>query len=115
VASFSLICTSLVSQGTLQLNQAKMITNAQETVPANKVWKVSSVFVSEFNLNLCVDYNNDWLGLKCNSCFANNPNGGNNSVKLSIFTTELEVNGVRVLNEVSGVPTAVISYPATNC
>jgi hypothetical protein len=114
-AFFLLLSTGISAQGNLQFNQARIITNTQLTVPTDKVWKVTSVYGSEFNLNLCVDYNNDWLGLKCNSCFANNPNSGNNSVRLSVFTTEIVVNGVRVLNEVSGMPTSVISYPTTNC
>ncbi len=40
----SFVCTSatLLAQGTLQFNQVKLVTS-QQTVPANKVWKVESV------------------------------------------------------------------------
>lgn len=35
---------SLSAQGTLQFNQAKIIGSSTQTVPANKVWKVTSIY-----------------------------------------------------------------------
>jgi hypothetical protein len=44
-----LLCLSpflICAQGNLQFNQVKQVTNVQETVPANKVWKIVGVMYS---------------------------------------------------------------------
>lgn len=35
---------SLIAQGNLQFNRVKIVTNVQETVPAGKVWKATSIY-----------------------------------------------------------------------
>jgi hypothetical protein len=46
---FSLLC---LAQGNLQFNQVKIISNtdAPQTVPAGKVWKIESVFANEHDV-----------------------------------------------------------------
>jgi hypothetical protein len=44
------------AQGTLQFNRVITLSNTPETVPANKVWKVTAVYGQEIRINECVDY-----------------------------------------------------------
>lgn len=53
---FFLAVFGLNAQGTLQFNQAKIITDTQQTVPAGKVWKVSAIYGQEQRTSNCVDF-----------------------------------------------------------
>jgi hypothetical protein len=49
----ALICSVVISQGTLQFNQAKLVTNSLETVPVGKVWKITALSGALYNTH-CV-------------------------------------------------------------
>lgn len=44
------------AQGSLQFNQAKIVGNTLETVPAGKVWKVMSIYGEDFSAGSCVQF-----------------------------------------------------------
>lgn len=70
---FFIFSHSLFAQEALVFSQAKIVSNTLQAVPANKVWKVTSIYGSEF-VSECYSWNNDYLGLKCDQCWRDNPN-----------------------------------------
>lgn len=54
--SFILFMSVLTAQGGLQFNRVFTLTDQTQTVPANKVWKVTAVFGQETRVNECVDF-----------------------------------------------------------
>ncbi|MCC6599193.1 MAG: hypothetical protein IT223_00800, partial [Crocinitomicaceae bacterium] len=81
-------------------------------------WKATSIYGAEFTANQCITAASqfDWLGIKCNNYFSNPSYINNHSVSLSYFATVMIVNGVRIVNELSGMPSsgAIIKY-SLNC
>ncbi|MCC6601082.1 MAG: hypothetical protein IT223_10470 [Crocinitomicaceae bacterium] len=77
--------SSAISQGTLQFNDVKIISNSVNTVPSGKIWKITSIY--GFEANKCV------TGAALNSCNY----GGNNSVNMSV--SAFKINGFTVLSE----------------
>jgi len=56
LAIFSFFGLMSYAQGNLQFNQVKIVSNVQETVPAGKVWKVTSVLGAELRVNECINF-----------------------------------------------------------
>lgn len=54
-AAALLLAQGILAQGTLQFNQALKIGSATQTVPAGKVWKVTSVYGAQ---NACTQFEN---------------------------------------------------------
>lgn len=110
-------CVALVqvyAQGNLQFNQALIIAGSTpQTVPDGKVWKITSVYGTEFVLNQCVSNApaNNWLGLRCISQLQGSEGG--RSAMVSYFTTQLLVNGTRVVSELTGLGTQTLWDNAT--
>jgi len=102
------------AQGNLQFNQVKIVSNVLETVPTDKVWKVTSIYGHEFVLNHCVSNETsfDWLGIKCNAWYRS----GTRSARISYFATIFIVNGKQIVNEISGLPIEVDAFSGSqNC
>ena len=102
------------AQGSRQFHNALIISGTSPvTVPAGKVWKVTSLYGTEFVLNQCVSNApaNDWLGLRCASQLQGDE--GNRSALVSYFTTQLIVNGSRVVSEVTGLSNHTMWLNAT--
>jgi len=97
------------AQGNLQFNQVKIVSNVLETVPPNKVWKVTSIYGHEFVLNQCVSNQTsfDWLGFKCNSTWRTTTTF---SAIISYFATIFLVNGKQIINEISGLTNTSVTY-----
>jgi len=92
---FSLILSlPAFSQGTLQFNQAMIITNQSQTVPAGKVWKVTSV------------YGNDRI---CIPCLQNEHLNTTNCPGRFVDYTgaSFQVNSVRIFSERKWFPDQV--------
>jgi hypothetical protein len=107
IASLVLIAACAMAQGNLQFNQALIISGtAPQTVPADKVWKVTSMYGSEFVLNQCVTNAavNNWLGLRCLPLLQ--AGEGSRSTRVSYFIAQLTVNGTQVVSELTGMPVA---------
>ena len=102
-----------VAQGNLQFNQVLLVDTALQTVPANKVWKITAISGSEFRNNICVD-------ISSNSTHELNSARCAVTTALSTFLTYtisfFWVNGKRVINSIEGLPTSSNTYyQFTNC
>lgn len=110
---FFIFSHSLFAQEALVFSQAKIVSNTLQAVPANKVWKVTSIYGSEF-VSECYSWNNDYLGLKCDQCWRDNPNGGIHTVALNYFRTSFLVNAVNIVHQVSALGIAT-TRSTSNC
>jgi len=99
-ATLLLLCgTSLFAQGSLQYNQALIISDQIQTVPAGKVWKIQNIYGSEFRVNECIDLSqastHEAAKLRCVSV-------GGFSMTASYEISAFQINSVNVLNYLSG-------------
>lgn len=86
---------ALQAQGTLEFNQVMIVNNSPQTVPAGKVWKITSVY--GFNPYFCQNLNS--------TCYY----GAGNSVSMAV--SSFKINGNTVLSEC----TINRIYASTNC
>ena len=111
---FVISVITIHAQNTLTYSQALIVSDTELTVPAGKVWKVTSIYGHEFTLNQCVSNEAifDWLGIKCNPTYTS----GTRSVRISYFATIFKVNGKEIVNEISGLPAQLSPFNSThNC
>lgn len=80
---FSLLVLNSFSQNQLEFNQVKIIDNTQDVVPADKVWKVTSVYGFE---DICINMQNPE-----NSTY----------VWRKVYETAFEVNGVKITSSLT--------------
>ncbi len=106
------------SQGSLQFNQVKIITDTEETVPQDKVWKITAIYGGEWRHEECVDMDinsTHELGtrVRCALHFS-----FDYARKFNYFISGFTVNGVPVVSKISGLNTSIIGTywnPGTNC
>jgi hypothetical protein len=87
---------STFAQGNLQFNRVLIVSNAPQTVPAGKVWKVECVFGEQVNACLPVD------------CW-------NPGFYARGIATGLYVNGVLIPSAVRGFKSSQTVYSDVNC
>lgn len=112
---FILTANICLSQNKLEFNQVLLISDTEMSVPEGKVWKVTSISGADFYNNYCVINNSDfdWLGLKCNIVFTYAYD--NQSVSINFFLSSIVVNGITLINEISGMPSSVTTKYSTDC
>jgi hypothetical protein len=89
-----LLSIPVYSQGTLQFNQALIITNQNQTVPAGKVWKITSV------------YGTDRICIPC--ILSEHLNNSNCTGRFVDYTgASFQVNSVRIFSERKWFPDQV--------
>jgi hypothetical protein len=92
--------STLFAQGSLQYNQALIISDQLQTVPAGKVWKIQNIYGSEFRINECVDLSqtstHEAATIRCS-------NVGSTSATVTYEISAFQINGVNVLNYLSGL------------
>jgi len=94
------------AQGNLQFNQVLLVDSALQTVPANKVWKITGISGREYRLNECVDIsNNSTHELKAARC-GYITGVGSSSFRSNYFITLFWVNGKRNVVSVESLPTS---------
>jgi len=110
------------AQGNLQFSQVKIVSNVQETVPAGKVWKVTSIYGNEFRANECINTSltstHELRHLRCafpaGYWGINESNSTRGYYRISMFY----INNTPIISSVSGLSEESRSYTifnSTNC
>jgi len=104
-----LICTALSAhaQVSLRFKDAMVVTNQLQTVPPNHVWKITSIYGSEFRENECVNFSaNSTHELRTVRCACQVWSGSNpNTVSVRLFyqISGFMVNSIPINTSISGL------------
>ncbi len=115
---FCLSISVLTAQGGLQFNRVFTLTDQTQTVPPNKVWKVTAVFGQETRVNECVDFSatsTHEVGPRARCGSAGLPT--TISARFNYSIRGLTLNGINVAFSLSGFgqcPSSNLT-PTNNC
>lgn len=103
-----LVSLALFAQQSLEYNQSIIVSNAQQTVPAGKVWKVNAIYGEESRYETCVDISqNSTHELNRIRCAYTINSATTYYLKVPFYTiTKMRVNGVDIVSSINGVPSS---------
>ncbi|MCC6601198.1 MAG: hypothetical protein IT223_11080 [Crocinitomicaceae bacterium] len=118
--SVAFFAVNMQSQNTLSFSRA-LVVSALDQVPSGKVWKITSVYGSEFRVNRCVDLSvnstDEMAGARC-GWVASGYSMPTNSSKIATYEiTSFKVNGKTISSRVlaSGVNMQSMYNSTSNC
>jgi hypothetical protein len=103
----------LSAQQSLEYNQSLIVSGAQQTVPAGKVWKVTAIYGEEARFEECVNITqsstHELNRIRCG--YAIN-SATQFYLKVPFYTiTKMQVNGVDIVSSVNGFNDSPITFP----
>jgi len=117
-----LICSALSAhaQVSLRFKNAMVVTDQLQTVPANHVWKITSVYGSEFRENECVDKSpsstHELRTVRCACQVGWGSGNPQTSVRLFYQISGFLVNGIPINTMISGLSNnSRTVWNSTNC
>jgi hypothetical protein len=111
---------SAEAQVSLRFKNAMMVTDQTQTVPANHVWKVTSIYGSEFRENECVNFtansSHELRTVRCACQVWSGSNPNTISVRLFYQISGFMVNNIPINTSISGLSSGNRTvWNSTNC